>query len=195
MAEGWPHIIGLAIAAVLVWRYVSWPTMLPILMIMVASILLFRDPWREIPPLPLGIVAPVDGRVLAVNTVQDVQLPGRWTRIRLRANPWGAYTVRSPIEGAVLDMREQIGGSSVRGLWVRSEEGDDVVLLFPSRQIVLAPKAFVGFGERLGQGQRFAYLRLAFEAELFIPATAQLRVGSGDRIKAGCDVIADLAPG
>lgn len=191
--EGWPLIIGLLVAGGLIWRLFGWVSFLPVGAVLIVAILVFRDPRREIPPIPLGIVSPVDGRVMAINTVQDVQLPGRWTRLQLSANPWGAYTVRSPIEGAVLNMREQIGGGSINGLWLRSEENDEVVLLFPSRRPMMTPKAFVRCGERLGQGQRFAYLRLAPAAELFVPATASLRVAVGDRVKAGCDVLADLA--
>jgi phosphatidylserine decarboxylase len=64
--------------------------------------------------------------------------------------------------------------------------------MFPGRFSWLAPKAFVGYGERVGQGQRFAYLRLASRAEIYLPETAQIRVSVGDRITAGDGILADL---
>ena len=44
---------------------------------------------------------------------------------------------------------------------------------FPGGTRGFAPKAFVRYGERVGQGQRFAYLRLAPRAEVYLPATAR----------------------
>ena len=84
--------------------------------------------------------------------------------------------------------------STLRGLWVRSEEQDDVVLLFPSRGFGFAPRAFVRYGERVGQGQRFAYLRLATRAEVYLPPTASISMREGDRVQAGTAVLAELTP-
>ena len=50
----------------------------------------------------------------------------------------------------------------------------------------------MNYDERLGQGQRFAYLRLALQAELYLPVTAKLRIAQGERIRAGEQAIADL---
>ena len=79
------------------------------------------------------------------------------------------------------------------GLCIRSEEEDDVVLLFPTRIRFLQPKAFVRYGERVGQGQRFAYLRLARRAVVYVPATARIAVKPGDTVLAGADLLAELA--
>jgi phosphatidylserine decarboxylase len=65
-------------------------------------------------------------------------------------------------------------------------------LLFPGRHGRFGPKAFVRYGERVGQGQRFAYLRLAPRAAVFLPESANLRVGVGDRVLAGSDILAEL---
>ena len=50
----------------------------------------------------------------------------------------------------------------------------------------------VRYGERVGQGQRFAYLRLAPKAEVYLPVTATIKVGAGDRVRAGCGILAEL---
>jgi len=195
--EGWPWLIVTAIVGLLVARYVGLLWAVPVAGFCLLLFLLFRDPGRSIPPLPLAVVAPIDGRVIAVGQETDEALPGPWARITIRTNHFGAYTVRSPIEGAILDVREAAGPNhslqATTGLWVRSEEQDDVVLLFPNSGRGLAPKAFVRYGERVGQGQRFAYLRLAPRAEVFLPATARVRVRTGERVRAGSTVLADLA--
>jgi len=171
----------------------------PVAVLCLLLFALFRDPDRSIPPLPLGVVAPVDGRIFEIACDVGGALPGKWTRISIKTSYFGAYTVRSPIEGAVLDVREEAEHPRLtavpRGLWLRSEEQDDVVLLFPGDGRWFGPKAFVRYGERVGQGHRFAYLRLARRAEVYLPSTADIQVREGDRVRAGSDVLAELAPG
>jgi phosphatidylserine decarboxylase len=195
--EGWPWLIGTLIAAGMIFRIWGLVWTIPALLLVGWLFFLFRDPGRNVPPNPLAVVAPVDGRVVEVVRYRDGVLPGKWTRITIRTTHLGAYTVRSPIEGAILDVREQARDNDPArltcGLWVRSEEQDDVVLLFPGRRPRFAPKAFVRYGERVGQGQRFAYLRLAPTAEVYLPVTAVVRVDAGDRVLAGSGILAELA--
>jgi len=185
------------IAAGVIFRIWGSVWSIPALLLIAWLFFLFRDPGRDVPSNPLAVVAPVDGQVVEVVRYRDGVLPGKWTRITIRTNHLGAYTVRSPIEGAILDVREQARDVDPArltcGLWVRSEEQDDVVLLFPGRHPRFAPKAFVRYGERVGQGQRFAYLRLASKAEVYLPATAEIRVNTGDRVLAGSSILAELA--
>jgi phosphatidylserine decarboxylase len=195
--EGWPWLIGAAILWGVIFRVWGPAWSLPVVLLIGWLIFLFRDPGRQVPPLPLAVVAPVDGKVTEVVQYHDGVLPGKWTRIAIRTNHLGAYTVRSPIEGSIRDVREEARDVDPArltcGLWVRSEEQDNVVLLFPGRRRRFAPKSFVRYGERVGQGQRFAYLRLAPKAEVYLPATAEIQVSAGDRVFAGTTVLADLA--
>ena len=193
--EGWPWLIVLVLACALVaWTLGPlWaaPFAIPLLLLF----LLFRDPARDVPPLPLAIVAPIDGRIREIVRNAGRLNSGDWTKISIRTNHFGAYTVRSPIEGLICNVRSELDTvppDLPGGLWVRSEEGDDVVLLFPNGGGFLSPKTFIRYGERLGQGQRFAYLRLAREAEIYLPASAELQVRQGEKVRAGCDVLATL---
>ena len=74
-------------------------------------------------------------------------------------------------------------------LWVQTDEGDDVVLQFVGHRFGLAPRSFVRFGERVGQGQRCAYLRLTRLAEIHLPITSKVQVSVGQLLIAGTDLI------
>jgi phosphatidylserine decarboxylase len=195
--EGWPWLIAAMIVSGVVFRTWGLGWSAPVMLLVVWLFFLFRDPGREVPPLPLGVLAPVDGRVVEVLPCRDTVLPGDWMRIGISTNHLGAYAVRSPIEGTICDVRDESRAASpgkrMTGLRVRSEEQDDVVLLFPGRHPRLGPKTFVRYGERVGQGQRFAYLRLAPKAEVYLPVTARIKVDVGDRVLAGSGILAELA--
>jgi len=145
---------------------------------------------------PLGVLAPVDGVVTEITGAGPGILDREAVRVTMRINNFGAYTARSPIEGKVLDPRDNLSDHSrwldVHGMWVRSDEDDDVVVLIHGPKWLGAPKAFLGYGERVGQGQRFAFMRLARTADVYLPADAHVRVKTGQSVRAGTDSLAEL---
>ena len=188
-------LILVGVVAYLLYRYVGPLWAVPFAVLDIVLYFLYRDPWRDVPSEPLGAVAPVDGEVIAVEKDADGILAGDWHRLTIRVSRMGAYTVRSPIEGRVCDVAEHPDANAEhrpRGMWLRSEEHHDVMLMFPGRYPGLGPKSFVRYGERVGQGERFAYLRLAPRAEVIVPGAAHLRIAKGDRVLAGETIIADL---
>ncbi|RZV37657.1 MAG: hypothetical protein EX272_04835 [Chromatiales bacterium] len=191
--EGLPILVLVAALVALLLRYFEpWLALLP-LAAFVWLVLLFRDPRREIPPVALGIVSPVDGEIVAVATTDRCVVQGEAYRVRIRIDMMGAYTARSPIEGRIMDLHSREEGVGpecpANALWVETDEGDSVVLQFHEYRFGLAPKSLVKLGERVGQGQRCAYVRLARFAELTLPLDGKVEVKVGDRVTAGCDLI------
>ena len=160
--------------------------------------LVFRDPRRTIPAAPLGVVSPVDGRIIAVDLVDRGVVQGEAHRIFIRVDFLGTYTARSPVEGSIRDLNtlasEKVVDYRTNALWVQTDEKDDVVLQFQGYRFGLPPVALVRYGERIGQGQRCAYLRLARVAEVHLPITSRVLAEAGQRVTAGVDIIGRLPP-
>ncbi len=160
--------------------------------------LVFRDPRRTIPAAPLGVVSPVDGRIIAVDVVDRGVVQGEAHRIFIRIDFLGTYTARSPVEGIIRDLNALASARVVdyrtNALWVQTDEKDDVVLQFQDYRFGFPPAALVRYGERIGQGQRCAYLRLARTAEVHLPITSRVLVEVGQRVTAGVDIIGRLPP-
>jgi len=156
--------------------------------------LVFRDPHRPVPPSPLGVVSPVDGEVVTVDIAEDGVLQGRAQRIVIRIDSLGTYTARSPVEGRVRDLHtaDRVTDYPHNALWLRTDEGDDVVLKFSGYRFGLPPRSLALYGERLGQGARCAYLRLTRLAEVHLPDTSRVLVEPGQVLRAGSDLIARL---
>lgn len=181
--EGWPLV--LALAALTAWLVASpWPAfaVIPALLLLIA-ILKFRDPPRDVPADPLGVVSPVDGKVCAVEQAED------GLRVLIRIAPFGAYLLRSPTEGKVLESGAERGGHGMR---IRTDEGDEVLLRLRGPQW-LPPAAANDYGERVGQGQRCGVLRMASTAEIWLPLDAALTVAVDAEVTAGESVLARFA--
>jgi len=158
--------------------------------------LVFRDPRRIIPASPLGVVSPVDGRVVDINLADTGVFQGEAHRVLIRIDALGTYTARAPVEGQIKDLRsvaaDQVVDYRTNALWVQTDEDDDVIVQFRGYRFGLPPKSFIGFGQRVGQGQRCAYLRLTRFAEVHLPIETKIRVKPGQVLVAGHDLIGKL---
>jgi phosphatidylserine decarboxylase len=191
--EGVPLMALAAALVALFLRYLDpWLALLPLVMF-VLLFMLFRDPRRYVPPVALGIVSPVDGEVVSVDTTDQCVVQGEAYCVRIRINALGTYTARSPIEGRVMDLHSRAEGVGpecpTNALWLETDEGDSVVLQFHEYRFGLPPKSFIRLGERVGQGQRCAYVRLARYAEVYLPLDGKVHVEVGQKLTAGSDVI------
>jgi len=193
-AEGWWPVLGLLLLSALATLVaLPWLALLGVLL-SCGVLFLFRDPPRKVPSLPLAVVAPVDGVIRDIqqssdNSGQDTPV----IVIEIDILTFGAWSIRAPVEGKLMGLRGLKQGPE-RGLWLRTDENDDVVteLLGRSRPYWARPVAFVKTGERLGQGQRFGYRRLASQARVHIYGGANLNVSTGQRVYAGTDLLATL---
>lgn len=195
--EGWPLIAAAIVGGVAAWFIdPEWSALFAA--IALALMLKFRDPERPVPAEPLGVVSPVDGIVELVEQTRDPCIDREATRIRIRIHRFGTYGARAPVEGRVLDFNGNGNGNGEacgpgpRGMWLQTDEKDDVVLILNSGPAFARPHALLAYGSRTGQGQRCAWLRLARIAEVYVPAGSQVKVEPGRRVLAGMDVLASF---
>ena len=195
--EGW-GIIGvlLLLAGLFGWFLDLWEALPPLALAAVA-LFYFRDPIRRIPPRPLGVVSPIDGRVRSVNEGKDPFLQREQVRrIRMRQSLTGVHSLRSPIEGKVMErwfhrQRGRGGRIETVAYWIRTDEDDDVVwtVSLASHKLLrmeLQP------GERVGQGQRCGFAFFPAVSTLYLPWASRVTVQPGDRLRAGEDVLAEF---
>jgi len=183
--EGIPWLIFTITVTVLLIRFSDpWYALVPGVLT-VFLYLVFRDPHRSVPSVALGVFSPVDGEVVAVEQIEQGETGDAALRIVINIDSLGTYTARSPVEGSIKDLGK-------KALWLQTDEGQDVVMKFSGYRFGLAPRAFARYGERLGQGQRCAYLRLVRTAEVQLPADGKVLVEPGQTVVAGTDVIGNV---
>ena len=215
--EGWLWIAAVLIPALIV-HILYGLVSLPLWLLALVLLFLFRDPARKVPAVPLGVVSPVDGKVVAVETVHDAYLDRQALLVRIKMGITSVYSAHSPMEGKVLeqwlDVPQKVAAtdtsnsantekteSSIKNpqakvstfaQWTQSDEGDDVVLIIKVSPWLPRPQCYVQSGERIGQGQRCGYIRFGSQIDVLVPANSRIAVSVGDDVQAGTDIIATL---
>ena len=154
---------ALAAAGVAYGLGITWSAPLWVLFLVLCMV--FREPEREVPALPLAIVSPVDGRVVAVETIHDRWLDRLAVVVGIRVPEPGITSLRSPTEGKVMDFwtnldsnRSPRGSPTEYTIWVQTDEAVDVVFSVATRAFSRI-KVDVAPGERVGQGKRNGYIK------------------------------------
>jgi len=166
----------------------------------------FRTPQR--PPSSAGdaILAPCDGTVQKISTLQE----GRFLRapaqqVTIRINLGDAPVVRAPGRGAVHYRRMELAAGSEaaasgQSLWlgIRQTQGPRVLMQLSAHEVwQIVPAwlaqpitALVDLEDAVNAGQVAAHLALGGELRLYLPAGVRLAVSPGDHIRAGQTVVA-----
>lgn len=190
-SEGVPFFVATLAAGFAGHHFLGPTSVAGTVAILAILFLIFRDPGRQIPAEPLGVVSPVDG---VLESVEEAADPDGMHVLKLRIHTLGNYIARAPVEGKVDSLRAREDGERFgsHALLLQTDEGDDVILLFRGLFLGIPPRGLKGYGERFGQGQRCAYLRLTRRAELYLPAQSKILKAAGDRVTAGETLLARL---
>jgi phosphatidylserine decarboxylase len=189
--EGLAPVLASVLAAVLVMQSAGFYASLGFWVFSLVLALIFRDPDRDVPAVPLAIVCPADGRILSISMTHDPYLDRPAIRIVIQMNPYGVFSTRSPVEGKVLDP-PNIPPGAPHGVWLRTNEGDDIVLVMNRGRLHSTPRCYVRIGERVGKGQRCGFIHLGGQVDLYLPESSRMLATAGDWVQGGSDVIARL---
>ncbi len=202
--EGWVHI-GVAVgAAVLVQWLAGWVWALPLWLLSLFVIQFFRDPPRRIPDVPLAVVCPADGRVIAVDEVRDPYLDRPAKRVSIFMNVFNVHANRIPVAG-IIRQRWYHPGSFVNAaldkasrenernaLWIHTEEGGEVVVVQVAGLIARRILCYVQEGAGVRRGQRYGFIRFGSRVDIYLPTRCEVQVALGDKVAGGRDILAFL---
>jgi len=200
--EGWPFIAGAFAIALLVQFFAGWLWALPLWLIALFVLQFFRDPPRIIPALAGAVLAPADGRIVAVDKVQDPYLSREALKVSVFMNIFNVHSNRSPVDGEICN-RWYFPGSFLNAslpkaslenernaLWIKTGEGHDVTCVQIAGLIAKRIVCHVKPGENLTRGQRFGFIRFGSRVDVYLPLGTKVNVGIGDKVRATETVLA-----
>lgn len=210
-------VIAIAISLVplllLDWEIVGWP----LLALSAGVFAFFRDPERVVPLAENSIVAPADGLVTLITTVEppsELQIDdasghaglpeGKVTRISIFMSVFDVHINRAPIEGTVRRLVYIPGKFVNADLDKASEENERQHILIEradglkigftqiaglvARRIV----PFVKPGDTVAKGQRLGLIRFGSRVDVYLPAGTEPKVLMGQKIIAGETILAEV---
>ncbi len=204
--EGWPFIaIGFVVAVALsAWTpwfvaVIGWAALLFVVQF-------FRDPARVVPQQPNAVLAPADGRVVAVGSARDSYVDRDALKISVFMNVFNVHSNRSPIDGKVVGAWYHAGSflnaaldkASLENernvLHLRRGDGRDVTCVQIAGLIARRILCYAKVGDALARGQRYGFIRFGSRVDVYLPTDAVLRVAVGDVVHATETVLAELPP-
>jgi phosphatidylserine decarboxylase len=202
--EGWPFL-GIALAAsVLVAWLAGWWWSLPLWLAALFVLQFFRDPPREVPEDPRAVVAPADGRIVAVEKARDPWLERDALKISVFMNVFNVHSNRAPVDGAVKQVWYHAGrflnaaldkaslDNERNALWLRTRSGADVTCVQVAGLIARRILCYVSAGAELARGERFGFIRFGSRVDVYLPLDAQPLAAIGDKVYAAESVLARL---
>jgi len=179
-----------------------WIAEVALLAVLAWSLSFFRDPWREVPRDEKLLLAPADGTVRDIETVDEpLFIGGPALRIGIFLSVFNVHINRSPCDariekityhrGRFVNAMNPLAGKVNESndlAMVRTKKPNDRLLVRQvsgaiARRIVCATEV----GQSLAAGEPFGMIKFGSRTELYVPAGEYIEcaVRIGDKVKAG----------
>lgn len=166
----------------------------------------FRNPRRSVPRTAGAIVAPGDGRIIAIAEEYEPRfLKDQGIRISIFLNVFNVHVNRVPCDGTIEDIVYQPGRfvaanrpdatlrNEQNALMIRTPEGSKVLCVQVAGLIARRIVCWASPGEAVSRGDRFGLIRFGSRMDTFVPRGARIRVRVGETAKGGETILAELA--
>jgi phosphatidylserine decarboxylase len=164
----------------------------------------FRDPERTGDRGKDIVVAPADGKIVMITSVDEPAfIKGQATRISIFMNVFNVHVNRYPVDGTVRFLHYNPGKFLNAAAEKSSLENEQMSVGIESfgrkllvRQIAgLIARRIVTYskdGEQVKQGERMGMIRFGSRVDVFIPTDSHVLAKVGDLTTAGTTVLANL---
>ncbi len=203
--EGFPFI-GTAAGVTLCAGWLGWT---PVAVIGAGLTLFvswfFRNPARVVPEGAGLVVAPGDGKVIAIEEEFEPRyLKEKSLRITIFLNVFDVHINRIPCEGTIEDVQYQPGlflvaskpeatvKNEQNALMIKTASGVKVLCVQVAGLIARRIVCWVSPKDRAIRGERYGLIRFGSRMDTFLPLGTNVRVAVGDRVKGGETILGDL---
>ena len=202
--DGLLYGISLALVAIAVW-YGTHFVSLTVFPLLLAAFLVwfFRDPTRRVPSGPGLIVSPADGKVEQAEWIETKS--GSRVRVSIFLNVFDVHVNRVPVSG-VVTLAEYREGQFLNAMDAESAvHNEQTLVTVDTGEYSVSFKQIAGLlarriicnlheGDQVRRGDRMGLIKFGSRMDVLLPATVELRVKAGDRVKGGSSVLAYMRP-
>jgi phosphatidylserine decarboxylase len=164
----------------------------------------FRDPERITPKGGRLIIAPADGKIVAVKQVDETEyFHSRAQQISIFMSPLNVHVNRIPVSGVIRHVRYVPGEFFAAYEDKASEKNEQTIVGVESSYGKVVFKQIAGFiarrivcslnvGDSVNVGERFGMIKFGSRVDVFVPENAAVNVRVGDKTVAGETILADF---
>ncbi|MFN2262207.1 MAG: phosphatidylserine decarboxylase family protein [Psychroflexus sp.] len=174
-----------------------------VLFILVAQF--FRNPNRNSPKNDKHILAPVDGKVVAIEKVYEPEFVNeKLLQISIFMSPLNVHVTRYPIGGKILYSKYHPGKFLVAWHPKSSEENERTTVVIETkkfgnilyRQIAGAVARrivnYAAVNQQVDQGNDSGFIKFGSRVDVFLPLDSKVEVKINDVVKGGISVISKI---
>ena len=175
-----------------------------ILAFLIIILQFFRNPKRVAPLNDNALVAPVDGKVVVIEEVEEPEyFKGKRLQVSIFMSPINVHVTRYAMSGVVKYSKYHPGKYLVAWHPKASTENERTSVVLHNeafgdvlyRQIAGAlAKRIVNYakeGDKSVQGEDAGFIKFGSRVDLFLPLGTNLKVSLGDKVKGGVQLIAE----
>lgn len=162
----------------------------------------FRNPARQTPVSADYIIAPADGKVVVIETVDEPEyFKAPMKQISIFMSPLNVHVNRYPVSGKVLYQKYYPGkylvawhpkSSTENERTTVAVQGEKGTVMFRqiagavARRIICYSKP----GDNAAQGEDFGFIRFGSRVDIFIPLNCEVNVKLGEKVWGGETILA-----
>ncbi|MER3498002.1 MAG: phosphatidylserine decarboxylase family protein [Chitinophagaceae bacterium] len=163
----------------------------------------FRIPKRNFTIGDDVIVAPADGKIVAIEEIQaDEYFTGKRLQVSIFMSPLNVHVNRNPVNGEVMYSQYHKGKYLVAWNPKSSTENERHVVVYKSNGREILVKQIAGAlarrivnylkpGQKVKQNQEMGFIKFGSRVDLVMPLDVKLKVKIGEISKGGVTVIAE----
>ena len=185
------------------WLAMSMQTVFIILYILVLQF--FRNPSRKTIENDENVIAPVDGKVVVIEEVEETEFfKDKRLQVSIFMSPLNVHVTRYPISGSVKYSKYHPGKYLVAWHPKASTENERTTIVVENesfgpvlyRQIAGAvAKRIVNYaveGTEVTQGTDAGFIKFGSRVDIFLPIGTKINVSLNDKVKGGEQIIASV---
>jgi phosphatidylserine decarboxylase len=165
----------------------------------------FRDPPRDFPGDAGAVLSPADGRIVAVERVNDSYVQREAIKVSVFMNVFNVNSNRTPVDGTVqqvwnypgkfvnADLDKASTENERNAVWLKTADGTDITSVQVAGLIARRILCYVKAGDVLARGQRYGFIRFGSRVDVYLPLKASVKVSVGDKVSATTTILAVLA--
>jgi phosphatidylserine decarboxylase len=202
--EGWTIIGVLGIITLLVHFFIGFSLSWIGWALLIFCIQFFRDPPRIIPQIEGALICPADGKVIAIEQVQDPYLNRQALKVSVFMNVFNVHSNRIPFAGKIMKtwyfpgkfLNAALNKASLENernaLHIRTESGHDITCVQIAGLVARRILCYVGEGDTVSAGQRYGFIRFGSRIDLYLPIETQIDVQLGQAVYSGSIILGRL---